>query len=387
VLPTLLLSLSIVLVGSGVANSFGQWIALRLLLGIFEAGVFPGCIYTLTTWYAPTQIHSRVSIYYLGGVIAGGFSGLLAFGIGHLDGTWGFRGWRFIYVIEGVFTAVVAIAAFFLVHDKPAKVKRWLTDEERRYIVLRNQYEYGGNTGGTDDSFSWPAARQSLRSWHVWVLGYFFFSVAVAVYGLSFSIPTIVSNMGFTAANAQLLSCPPYVLACAFVYFSGWYSDRYRQRTVVVVGMSTVGFIGLLITVLSVKHKSLIPLSYIGVCLATGGLYCLSPAIAVWVGLNQAGQTKRALSVGLATFIHQLGGILGSNIYLVSEKPGYPTGFGVSLAILGSGLIVGPCIYWWAIGRINRKRDAITEEEIYAKYTPEELQEMGDRSPLYRYER
>jgi hypothetical protein len=62
--------------------------------------MFPGCCYTLTTWYTPAQIHSRTTIYYSGASLAGAFSGLLAYGIGHLDGTWGYKGWRFIYVVR-----------------------------------------------------------------------------------------------------------------------------------------------------------------------------------------------------------------------------------------------------------------------------------------------
>lgn len=387
VLPTLLLCLSFVLIGSGCANSFPQWIALRLLLGVFEAGIFPGCCYTLTTWYTPAQLHGRTTIYFTGGVLAGAFSGLLAYGIGHLDGTWGFHGWRFIYVIEGIVTTVVAVIAFFVVHDKPSNVGKWLTDEERRFIVLRSQYEYGGNAGGNDDGFSWAAAKESAKSWHVWTLSFSYFSLGVALYGLTFTIPTIVKNMGFTAANAQLLSCPPYLFACLCVWASGFYSDRSKRRMPATVVPASVAFIGLLIAVLTVTQKRLIPLSYVGVCLATGGLYCLTPSIIVWIGLNQAGQTKRAVSVGLVTLCSQLGGILGGNIYLAPEAPKYPTGFGCSLAFLGAGIIVTPLMYWYVIGRINRKRDAMSEEEVYAKYTPDELQEMGDRSPLYRYER
>lgn len=136
---------------------------LTTVLGLFEAGMFPGCCYTLTTWYTPAQIHSRTTIYYSGASLAGAFSGLLAYGIGHLDGTWGFHGWRFIYVIEGLFTTVVAIAACFLLYDKPEKVGSWLTHEERRFLVLRSEYEYGQNSAGSNDDFSWKAARQSLK--------------------------------------------------------------------------------------------------------------------------------------------------------------------------------------------------------------------------------
>jgi hypothetical protein len=69
-----------------------------------------------------------------------------------------------------------------------------------------------------------------------------------------------------------------------------------------------------------VTHKNLIALTYIGVSLAAGGLYCLSPCIAVWIGLNTAGQTKRAAAISITVVAAQLGGLAGSNIYIASEK-------------------------------------------------------------------
>jgi hypothetical protein len=113
----------------------------------------------------------------------------------------------------------------------------------------------------------------------------------------------------------------------------------------------------------------------------------LSPGWTVWVALNTGGQTKRASAIALQVVAAQCGGLVGSNIYLANEKPAYPTGFGVSLAVLGAGSILTPAIYWWLIGRINAKRERMTEEEIHGEYTSEQLTLMGDLSPYYRYER
>jgi hypothetical protein len=97
-----------------------------------------------------------------------------------------------------------------------------------------------------------------------------------------------------------------------------------------------------------------------------------------------------------------LGGVLGSNIYLAEEArtsrftsssdvadriATYHTGFGTSLAVVFVGCVITPGIYWVYLGRVNKKRAGMSEEEIKAKYTPEELEAMGDRSPFYRYER
>ncbi|WVW80169.1 hypothetical protein I302_102146 [Kwoniella bestiolae CBS 10118] len=387
VLPVLLTGIGACLIGAGASHNRAQWFALRLLLGLFEAGMYPGCTYTLTTWYTPAQIHSRTTIYYLGGVLSGAISGLLAYGIGQMDGRAGQRGWRYIYWIEGAITFTVGIIAMFTLQETPQKTKKWLSEREKRFLALRSKYMYGGGRMGSKDEFSLKDALKALKSEHVWILSFCFICNTIALYGFSLSLPTIVKNMGFTAANAQALSAPPYVFAAFCVVASGLFSDRYRMRAATVVFPSIVGFIGVLICVLTVKHKHLVALSYVGTCIAAGGLYCLTPALTVWTGLNTAGQTKRAAAISISFLFAAIGGIPGSYIYLAKEAPGYPTGFGVSLGLMGLGNIVVPSLYWVYCGWINKKRERLTIEEVHEKYSQEELEEMGDLSPLYRYER
>lgn len=129
----------------------------------------------------------------------------------------------------------------------------------------------------------------------------------------------------------------------------------------------------------------------------------MTPAITVWVGLNTAGQTKRAASISIAFFAAAIGGVPGSYIYIAREArewrirgalsialtfpARYPTGFGTSLAVLGFGNIIVPAVYWWFIGYQNRKRETMSKEQIRANHSQDELAAMGDLSPLYRYER
>lgn len=81
----------------------------------------------------------------------------------------------------------------------------------------------------------------------------------------------------------------------------------------------------------------------------------------------------------------QLGGIMGSNIYIGSQSPTYPVGFGISISMLGLFGIVWPVIYFFILKRINANRASIPADEVRAKYTDDELAEMGDESPLFTY--
>ncbi|KAK4686269.1 hypothetical protein P7C73_g3857, partial [Tremellales sp. Uapishka_1] len=387
VMPSSATLVGVVLLCAGLVKTKPQWYATRLLLGLVESAMYPACTYTLTTWYTPAQIQSRMSVFYLGGVFSGAFSGLLAFGIGQLDYTRGWRGWRWIFVIEGAFTAAVGIASYFLVQGNPATQGRWLSAEESRFITLRSKYQYGDSHVGTSDKFTMAAFWAACRSFHTWILSFGFVCITLSIYGLSLSLPTIVLNMGFSAGRAQALSAPPYVFAVFSTVFAGWLADRFRTRAFLVFGFGLMGFIGLLIAVLTVAHKHLVALSYVGVCLGAMGLYPLVPAFTAWIGLNSAGPTKRAAAMGIVVFFGNAGGIAGSNIYIANQAPTYKVGFGTSLAATGVGALLVPIVYWFVIGRINKKRENMSVDEISAQYSTEELQEMGDLSPLYRYER
>lgn len=75
-------------------------------------------------------------------------SGLLAYGIGQLDGHWGYRGWRWIYVLEGFVSVCLGAFAFYWIQGDPEKSHRWLTADEQRFIILRNKFAYGADRGG-----------------------------------------------------------------------------------------------------------------------------------------------------------------------------------------------------------------------------------------------
>lgn len=108
--------------------------------------------------------------------IAGAFSGLLAFAIGKMDGVGGLEGWRWIFILEGIATVLVAISAFFLLHDFPETAK-FLTEEERAFVVYRLKYQ--GQVDVNDgiqhvqvaqaEEFEWKYVRQAFGDWQIWV--------------------------------------------------------------------------------------------------------------------------------------------------------------------------------------------------------------------------
>src|SRR5436309_12571972 len=95
-------------------QNFGGLLACRFFLGFIEAAYFPGCLFYLSSWYTRKELGFRTAVLYSGSLISGAFSGLIAAGItGNMDGARGLRAWRWLFIIEGAITVVVAATAYF----------------------------------------------------------------------------------------------------------------------------------------------------------------------------------------------------------------------------------------------------------------------------------
>lgn len=93
-------------------RSFGSFVAVRLALGISEAGLYPGSYFILSMWYTPRELATRMAIFYGANTAAGAFSGVIAYGVGHLDGAHGYKAWQWLFIIEGVITVGVGLMCF-----------------------------------------------------------------------------------------------------------------------------------------------------------------------------------------------------------------------------------------------------------------------------------
>ncbi|KAF5518081.1 putative transporter [Colletotrichum aenigma] len=372
---------------TGLVQNFEGLVAVRVLLGVFESGFFPGAVYTISRWYLPHETQTRIAIFYSASALAGAFSGLLAFVIVRMDGLAGIAGWRWIFIIEGIASVVAGVATFFLLIDTPALSTRWLDADERKYLELR-QYAVQGNSirvREAEKTRKWEILRSVLLDWQLYLQALVYWSNTVPNFWMKFTMPQIIKNMGYTSSNAQLLTIPPYIVGAISAYISSSLSDRFKWRMPFIVFAQVLVLI--LFAILFPKAENIqenIPACYFAIFLASIGFYPINPSGNAWTVNNLAGPTKRAQGIAYMICLGSIGGIVGSFIYREDESPKYPTGFGSSFAFAGLGVVaclVLEFLFW----NINRKRDKSNEKEIRAKYSDDELQMMGDRSPLFRY--
>ncbi|KAL1759715.1 major facilitator superfamily domain-containing protein [Schizophyllum commune] len=354
---------------TSVINNYGSFIAIRLALGCSEAGMYPGAYFILSTWYLPHELQTRMAIFY-GANTAAGY-GVIAYGIGNLDGHHGWRAWRWLFLIEGVITVAAGIAGLYVLPDFPYAFKqKWLKPEEARFITLRSKYHAGPNP--PDLRFKWSDVRAALKDWKTYtIMSMFWWGGSVPTYSLSYTLPTMVASLGCVRR------------AIMFSYCLG--------LTCVVCRVMANGIIILMVTV---HYSNLYGVSYFAIFLAAAGYSAQAPGIlsrefhrGAWISNNVVSPTKRAASIGFMMAWGSVGGGgIGSNIYIAEQAPTYPLGFGFSIGATVLGAMIPCMINWYLLRRENRRRDAMDPAVIKETYTEQQLSEMGEDSPLFRRE-
>ena len=373
----------------GVCKNFAGLLTLRVLLGIFEAGFFPGAVYLCTFWYMPRQLAARIAYFYCTSALSGAFSGLLAAGIAKMDGVGGYEGWRWIFLLEGLTTILLGITCFFLLIDSPALSGKWLDPDEIRFLELQGFIKQGGkfaDEAKEEDKFNWYDLKMVVLNWRLYLQAYILMCISACSYGTEFTLPSIVKGMGFTNTNAQLMTAPAFAAGAVSSIFFSRLSDRFQRRmpfVAIPLGLITIGYAVIMSFKGNLTGSNVGP-GYFALVLACMGIYPVQPAGASWAANNIAPSRRRAIGVAFCICVGNAGGIIGSFMYLDEEAPTYYTGFGLSLAFGASGIVASVILelsYRWA----NARRDKITEEEVRDKYTEDELMKLGDRSPLFRY--
>ncbi|KAF4589162.1 Major facilitator superfamily domain, general substrate transporter [Ophiocordyceps camponoti-floridani] len=343
-----------VTVGMGFVGNFTQLVGLRVLLGFFESGFFPSSVYLLSTWYTRYEVGKRYSVFYLIGCVAASFSGILAFGLMHMSGLAGLAGWRWIFIVEGSLTCVVAFASYWLLVDFPDSTRsswRFLTARERRWIVSRIERD---RADSEVTKFQPALFFGAARDWRIWVYALIFFNTTAVSYALAYTLPLIlVVSMGFSVGAAQCLVAPPYAFAGIFMFGSGWLSDRYRLRAPAIV----INMVLCLIGIPMMGWLGTAAGRYAGVFLLTAGANANVPATLALQANNVRGQWKRALCSATVVAFGGLGGIAGSLVFRDQDRTrGYKPGlyFCIACSLLNL-LLVGLCT--WDSRRQNRAAD------------------------------
>ncbi|TFY82826.1 hypothetical protein EWM64_g1190 [Hericium alpestre] len=187
----------------GVAHNYGDLIALRFVLGLAEAGLYPGIVFYITCWYKRFELGTRVAAFFSSATVAGAFSGLLAAAIHNMDGIGGKPGWAWIFILEGLFTVLIAVASFWIVQDFPDTAK-FLTEPERVFVVRRLQDDMQFSAGG--EKFKMKYVWDALTDWKTYIAMGIYMGFDGPLFAFSLFTPTILNQLGYGTTASNLLA-------------------------------------------------------------------------------------------------------------------------------------------------------------------------------------
>ncbi len=296
------------------AHDETTFIVLRFLLGVSEAGFFPGVILYLTFWF-PQNIRARVTGYFLFGaplafIIGGPLSGSLL----SLEGTsfaFGLYGWQLMFVVEGLLASIVGIWVFFYLDDRPEKAK-WLTAEEKSALSVKLALEEDAKAGHSP-----KGALSALLDMRVLYLCLIWFTVQVCGYGIYFFLPTQIgtllgSKVGILVGFVTAI--PPLCAAIA-VYYVPRISERLKERRKVAAITFMLGAAGIAVSGL---FDSIPVIAIIALCVAAAGHLAMQPLYWSFPSAYLGG-TAAASGIALINSVGNLGGFVAPNLRVWAE--------------------------------------------------------------------
>ncbi|KAJ4390598.1 hypothetical protein N0V93_004194 [Gnomoniopsis smithogilvyi] len=337
---------------TAVSKNFTGLLLTRFFLGLTEAPYYPGAVYLLSIFYTRKELATRIAILYTGNVLATAFAGLIAAGIYHgLDDVGGLAGWRWLFILQGAVTFVIAVVGFFLLPDFPHDTK-WLTQEERDLAVSRMELDIVENKGETS---TMEGLKQAIKDPMVWL----FAAMAhmhLAANGFKNFFPTVVETLGFGETVTLVLTCPPYLIAGAVTIAVSWSSGKFNERTwhiTISKIVATIGFVAACAT-LDLAGR------YVAMVIFTIGTYGVNSLILGWCG-STCGQTKekKAAAVAIVTTIMNISFIWTPYLWPKSDEPRYAIALGASAGFS----MATAALAWWAKAIMLRRNKVLRASE------------------------
>lgn len=193
---------------TAITHDFKGLLLTRFFLGVTEAPFYPGALYMLSIFYDRQEIATRISILFTANICGTAFAGLIAIGVFEMSGMGGLSGWRWLFIIQGVITFVLAVLSAFVLPNEPHNTW-WLTPEEKTMAhnrIAEDTVKLKANTT------TWAGLIDALRDKNLWIL---MFTQHLHMSASNFKnfFPTIVGTLGFNRNITLALTCPPYIIS------------------------------------------------------------------------------------------------------------------------------------------------------------------------------
>lgn len=301
---------------------------LRFLLGLAEAGFFPGVILYLRNWFPPTARARTVARFMtaapLSGVVGGPISGaLLGLHLGRLEG------WQWLFLMEGLPAILLGAVVWFFLTDRPEEAS-WLGEEQRGWLIGALAAENASHPTPDQGNFA-----SAFVNWKIWLLIVVYFGLCAGSYGISLWLPNLIRSLsGLSNFLIGLLSAIPYIAAAITMVVVGHHSDHTGERRWHVAVPAFLGGLGLGIA----AYSSSVAPAIVAISLAVLGVFCmLGPFWAIPTSLLNT--TAAAAGIAFINSVGNLGGFFGP--YIIGVVRHSSGGFRGGLLVLGAILLLG----------------------------------------------
>jgi sugar phosphate permease len=316
-------------------NSPTFFYVLRVLLGVAEAGFFPGVILYLTYWVPARHLSRARGYFYMGIALAGIVGNPLSGGLLDLDGVAGLRGTQWMFLVEGLIAVVAGVWSYFYLTDRPEHAA-WMDPAQRDALAATIAAEDRAKADGLGPS----GVLRALADWRVWYFAMIYFCIQIAVYGVTFFLPTQVTaithqSLGFRSA---LVTAIPWVFALISVAYFPAIADRTRRHRVIGCGLLVATAVGIWLSG-ALSDRPVVAIA--GLALAAIGFVGMQPIF--WV-LPTEYMTGYAAAAGIALVnsLGNLGGLVAPNMRsYVAQRLGDDMG----LYSLAAGALLGALLF------------------------------------------
>jgi len=312
------------------------------------------------------------------GTYPGAVGGLLAFGLVRAH-TSVLQGWQFLFLVEAIPTMIMAVMILFFLPSFPFS-SPFLTFRERAIAQARldrdhKPQSHGGMTG-------WQGFKAIVVDPNAWLFVLIYASFNVGVATVSYFLPTLINQLGFTAINAQGMTVAPYLVGWFMVLFQAWHSDRTRDRGWHIMLSCGISFVGYLILATSVQRS--VGAAYFALFLVVGGNYSLFPLVMSWAANTFSPTSKRGVGTAFTVSISNCVSIASPQIYFDPEDH-YRKGHAISAACLFIALLAAFTLRTRLsmMNKRNAQRLAAMSEEEKNTLDTDEMAEVFDTDPRY----
>ncbi|PCH37504.1 MFS general substrate transporter [Wolfiporia cocos MD-104 SS10] len=357
------------------AKGYIGLLVLRVLLGIGEAGYYAGMVYYLSFWYKRNEMAMRISIC-MTGTYPGAISSLIAFGLVRVH-TSVLNGWQFLFLIEAIPTIIMAFLLLLFLPSFPFAAG-FLSPREKAIAQARMDRDqkptsHGGMTG-------WQGFKAVVNDINSWLLVVIYSGFNIGVSTITYFLPTLIDDLGFSDIDAEGMTVAPYVAGWFLVVFQAWHSDRTRDRGWHVVGSMLIAFTGYVILATSVQKST--GAGYFALFLVVGGNFSLFPLVMSWAANVFSPTSKRGVGTAFIVSISNCISIASPQIYF-DPNDSYRKGHAICAGCLFASTLAALILRTRLAYRNKQNREkleALTEDE------KEELRdddEIWDDDPRY----